>query len=453
MTEVATGTDLADLVDRVVGWADDDEQLEAYAVQGRDTEIRAYQGEVESFTSAASAGVGIRVIRDGRQGFAYAGSLELDVIADTLGEARDNAAFATPEDWVGLVEPDGVAPVELDLWSDSLAEVPDDRKIDLALELEAAAASADPRLSAVESADYADSLVEAAIATTSGVRDSAHRSGCYLSAFVLAADGDDTQTGFGFSVGRDLDDLVVADAAADAARRATQLLGATKPNSERLTVVFDPYVTAQLLGIIGGTLSAEAVLKGRSLFAERLGEDVAAAQVTLVDDPTDERFFTAGRLDGEGLATRRNDLIVDGELRRFVHNGTTARRMDTASTANAVRGGYASTPGVGCRALTLAPGSAGRDELIAGVDHGVLIQKVAGLHSGVNPVSGDFSTGAEGVRIDHGRLGEPLREFTIASTLQRLLLDIVAVGADVEFLPMSAAGQSVVIEGVTVSGR
>ncbi|MEM9036499.1 MAG: TldD/PmbA family protein [Actinomycetota bacterium] len=453
MTDVAIDTDLLGLADRIVGWADDDEQLEAYAVRGRDTEIRAYQGEVESFTSAESAGVGIRVIRGGRQGFAYAGSLDLDVIEETLSEARDNATFATPEDWVGLVEPDGVTPADLELWSDSLAGVSDDRKIELALELEAAASGVDPRISAVESADYADSMVDAAIATTSGIRDSARRSGCYVTAFVLASEGDETQTGFGFSVGRDLDELVVGDAAADAGRRATQLLGATKPESERLTVVFDPYVTAQLLGIIGGTLNAESVLKGRSLFAERLGEEVAAADVTLVDDPTDDRFFTAGRLDGEGLATRRNELIVGGELQQFVHNGTTARRMGTASTGSAVRGGYASTPGVGCRALTLAPGTQTRDELIAGVERGVLIQKVAGLHSGVNPVSGDFSTGAEGVRIEGGKLGEPVREFTIASTLQRLLLDIVAIGSDVEFLPMSAAGQSVVIEGVTVSGR
>jgi PmbA protein len=114
--------------------------------------------------------------------------------------------------------------------------------------------------------------------------------------------------------------------------------------------------------------------------------------------------------------------------------------------------GYSSTPGVGCQALALEPGSASQADLIAVIDHGLLVQGVSGLHSGVNPVSGDFSTGAEGLRIGDGALGEPVREFTIASTLQRMLLDVVAVGSDLEWLPMNAAGVSLVVADVTMSG-
>ena len=99
------------------------------------------------------------------------------------------------------------------------------------------------------------------------------------------------------------------------------------------------------------------------------------------------------------------------------------------------------------------PGTATAADLIAGVDDGVLVQEVSGLHSGVNPVSGDLSTGAEGLRIRGGEVAEPLREFTIASTLQRLLLDVVAVGADLTWLPMSAAGLTLVIGDVAVSGE
>ena len=103
-------------------------------------------------------------------------------------------------------------------------------------------------------------------------------------------------------------------------------------------------------------------------------------------------------------------------------------------------------------ATMLQPGTKTPAELIADVGDGVLVQEVAGLHSGVNPVSGDFSTGAEGLRIRGGAVGEPLREFTIASTLQKMLKDIEAVGNDLELLPMSAAGVSVVIRDVTLSG-
>ena len=108
---------------------------------------------------------------------------------------------------------------------------------------------------------------------------------------------------------------------------------------------------------------------------------------------------------------------------------------------------------MGCLALQLVPGTATQDELIAGVDEGVLIESVQGLHSGVNPVSGDFSTGASGMMIRQGRIAEPVREFTIASTLQRMLQDVVAVGGDVDWLPMRAAGVSLVISGVTMSGE
>jgi PmbA protein len=98
------------------------------------------------------------------------------------------------------------------------------------------------------------------------------------------------------------------------------------------------------------------------------------------------------------------------------------------------------------------PGTRSQDDLIAGIDLGLFVQSLTGLHSGVNPVSGDFSTGATGLAISGGSLGGPLREFTIASTLQRMLLDIVEVGADVDWLPMRAAGVSLVIADVTMSG-
>ena len=437
--------------DRIVAQARAGEQVEVVVGRGTSTEVRVYDGQVEQLASATSAGIGVRVVAGNRQGFAYAGSLDPEVMADTLAEARDNATFATEDEWLGLAEPDGVPVPELDLYRAGLSEVSTESKIDLALALERALRASDRRISGVDAADYADGVSEGAVVSTTGIRSASRDSSCYVSASCVAQDGDDTQTGFGFSVGRLPDDLDVESAAADASRRATRLLGATKPTSGRVTVVLDPYVTAQFLGIIGGTLSGEAVLKGRSLFAERLGEEVAAAGITLVDDATNPLAYSASETDGEGLASRRNVLIDGGVLQRFVHNAYSARRAGTTSTGNAVRG-FSSTPGVGCRALSLAPGTLTQPELLAEVGEGVLISSVSGLHSGVNPVSGDFSTGAEGLRITGGALGAPLREFTIASTLQKMLAEAVAVGADLEWLPMRAAGVSLMVRDVTVAG-
>ena len=445
-------SELLELASRVAGWARDGEQVEAYVARGRDTEVVVYEGEVESLSSAESAGVGIRVVSGGRQGFAYAGSLDLEVVEETLAEARDNAGFATADEWVGLAVPDGVEPAALDLWRDDLAALSADAKVQAALELERQVRGGDPRIRAVESVEWGDGAYESAIVTSTGITASSRRTVCYLVASAVAGADDETQTGSGYTVGRGPADLDPAAAAADAVERSTRMLGATKPRSAHLTVVLEPRVTASLLGIVAGTLDGEAVLKGRSLFADRLGEVVASPLLTLVDDPTDPDAYGATPFDAEGLATRRNVLIEGGRLERFLYNTYSARRAGTVSTASAVRAGYKSGPGTGARALVVAPGAVSRDELLAGVGDGLLVQTVSGLHSGVNPVSGDFSVGAEGVLIEGGVLGRPVRELTIASTLQRMLGGITAVADDLERLPSSAAGVTIAIDDVSMSG-
>jgi len=443
--------ELLAIADRIVAQARPGEQVEAYVSRGIETDVRVYEGEVEHFVSAQSEGIGIRVIRDGRTGFAYAGTLDAAAIAEVLDDARGNVEFGTPDEWACMAEPDGVDVVPQELWNEALAAYATDRKIELAKELERLTLATDSRIR-IDDSNYSDAAVESAVANTSGIRRAGRENGCYVSVSTLADDGDETQTGFGFSVGRSPDEFDLAKAAREAADRATRLLGATKPTSRRTTVVLDPFVTASLLSVIGGTLNGEAVAKGRSLFKERIGDEVANPIFTLVDDPTNPLAYTATDLDGEGLAARRNMLIEGGVLKAFTHNSYSARRMGTRSTANAVRGGYAGTPGVGCLALQLLPGVRDQQSIIADVDEGVLVQSVQGLHSGVNPISGDFSVGASGLLISGGAVGAPVREFTIASTLQRMLLDVAEVGGDVEWLPMRAAGVSLVIRDITLSG-
>lgn len=443
--------DLQAIADRIVAQAKPGEQIEAYIGRGGETSVRVYEGELEHFVSAQSAGVGIRVIKDGRTGVAYAGTLDESAISEVLADARDNVQFGNPDEFAGLATPDGVEPVPQKFWDEALANYPTDQKVALTKDLEQRALAADSRVR-TESANYDDGWDESAFATTTGIRISGRSNGCYVSVVTLADDGDETQTGFGFSVGDSPNDFNLDKAAREAADRATRLLGATKPSSKRTTIVLDPYVTSQFISILSSAFSGENVSKGRSIFADRLNEQVAVPSFTLVDDPTNKLAYTSTDIDGEGLAARRNVLIEDGVLKMFVHSSYSARRMKTRSTGNATRGGFAGSPGVGCLAMQVTPGSKSQAELIAGIDDGVLIQEVSGLHSGVNPISGDFSTGASGMTISKGVVGAPIREFTIGSTLQRMLLDIVAIGNDVDWLPMRAAGLSLVIRDVTISG-
>jgi PmbA protein len=444
--------ELLTLADTVVGWARDHEQVEVVAAHSRDTEVRAYDGEIEAFTSADSSGVGIRLVDGHRQGFAHAGTLDLDALAETLTDARDNARFSTEDEHVGLAEPDGVATAQGDLYDERLATTPPDDKIAMALELDRVVRSLDPRVFGVESVDYADSIATTVVVSTTGVRSVSRESGCSLAAYSLAGADDQVTTGFGFSVGRGIDELDLESTARDAVDRAVRMLGAGRAPTQRLAVVFDPWVAAQFLAIVAEMFSGEAVLKGRSPFADRVGERVAAPGLTFVDDPTDTRWFGATFADGEGLATRPTTLIADGVAQGFLHDSYSARSMGVASTGSAVRHGYASTPSAGSQSVIVTPGTSTPDDILRSVGTGLYVADVQGLHSGVNPVSGDFSTGVEGLMIRGGELAEPVKEITIASTLQAMLGAVTMIGADATPMPLEAVGLTLAIGDVTLSG-
>ena len=273
---------------------------------------------------------------------------------------------------------------------------------------------------------------------------------------MIAGDGDDSQTGSGFSVGRGFDGL---DPDRRRGRRgrpggpdARGDQGSVRPGRRWSSTGGWP---RRVLSVVSAALSGEAVTKGRSFFA---GTDRRAggrcrfspwSTIRPTRGPSARPTY-----DAEGLACRRNVLIDGGVLRGFVYDTVSASRAGTASTGSAVRGGFSGTPGPGCRALTLAPGPEGFDEdgVLAAVGEGLFVQSMTGVHSGVNPVSGDFSVGAEGLMIRDGRLAEPVREITVASTLQRMLQSVLAIGADLEWLPGIAAGQTLAIGDLQVSG-
>ncbi|MDQ1429812.1 MAG: PmbA protein [Actinomycetota bacterium] len=450
-----TDVDLLALARRVAGDARPGEQIEAYVLRSRDVDVKVFGGDVESLAVAEIEGVGVRVIIDSRQGYAWAGSLDPDVVTETVAEARDNAGFGSPDESYVLASPadyEGIAPPALDLWRDDVLAVPTEAKVALALELEAATKRADGRVRGVESASYGDAAIESAVANSLGVEVSTRRTVASCSAFAMAGEGTATQTGSGFSAGRAFADVDAQEAANDAAERAVRLLGAKQIPSTRLPVVLDPLVTRSVLALLGGALSGEAITKGRSLFVGREGEAVAGGGITLIDDPTLEVAFGAATHDAEGVPTRRLELIAGGRLDAFLHNVSTARRAGATTTGSAIRGGFKSPPGVGARALHLLPGELTAAEILASVPEALYVQSVSGLHSGTNPVSGDFSVGAVGLMVRGGEFAEPVREVTIASTLQRILHDIVHVGADLTWLPGGGAGMTLLVGDMSVSG-
>ena len=448
--------DLLALTRRVMDRAQADESLEAFALRKVETDIEVLDGEVDSLSRADTRGIGVRVIIDGRQGYASTAIVTDEGLRDVLEEARSNASVATPDEANVLPEP-AETPDVGQLARPGFDAVPVDEKISLGLSMERAARDADPRIRGIDVAKYGDVHVQVALASTRGLALTTERTDAWAYVMPMAADEDETQTGIGVTIGRAPSELDVETAGREGTERATRLLGAAKPESRRAPVVFDPYATASFLGVLSQALSAEAVLKGRSLFADRLGESVASDELTLVDDGLRPDGPATAPWDGEGVPQQTTALIEGGVLRSFLHNTWTARRTGdgATSTGNASRGSYRSSPGLAPTNLYLEPGRLDQRGILDRAGDGVYVQDVVGIHSGANPISGEFSVGITGLVIRDGELAEPIREATVASTIVDVLQAIRAVGSDLRFYPFGGAlgGSTVLVGEMAISGR
>jgi PmbA protein len=449
---VPDAAELGELCRAAVDAAEANEQVEAYAEEGRRTEASAYQGEVEGLEFAEARGVGVRVIVDGRLGYAYAADPTPDEVRETVAAARANAALSEADPGNGLPAVEPFEPLP-ELYEEGARAVSTDQKVALALDLEARTVSLDGRVTKVDTVRVGDAVSRVAIASTAGLLAEYARTDAWCVSVALAVEGDETQTGFAFRLGRSVEDLEREEVAAEAVERAVRVLGAVKPPSARVPVVLDRFAATSFLGVLAGALSAESVQKGRSLFASMVGEQVGSEFVNLVDDGRRLDGPASAPFDDEGVPTGRIDLFSGGVLNGFLHNTYTALREggDRRSTGNASRAGYRSTPGVGTSNFYLAPGLLSFEDILASAEGGVLIQDVTGVHSGANPISGDFSVGATGLRISGGALGQPLREMTIASTIPDMLKAIAGVGDDLRFFS-SVGTPTVLIGEMTLAG-
>jgi len=444
--------ELVDLCARAVGGAREGEDVEAYASAGQRTQVRVRGGEVESLTFADSRGVGVRMMAGSRVGYAYAADPDEEGVDELVQSARESVGFAEPDEGNVLPALGPLQPLP-GIYRENQSGVETSRKVSLALELERASVSVHPDVRKVEGAGYGDSVSWVAIASTRGAPLEYARTDSWVTVSTLAERDGETQTGFALALARGVDELDWEPVAREAAHRAARLLGGTNPLSERMAVILDPVAAASFLGVLAGALSAESVLKGRSLLAGRVGQEVAAGRVTLVDDGRLADGPAVAPFDDEGVPTTRTALIENGILRGFLHNEYTAAKTGESSTGNAGRGGYRTVPGVSPSNLYLQPGEKTPDELLGQVAWAVYVQEITGLHSGANPISGEFSVGATGLRVEGGTFSGALREMTIASTLLDVLGSVVAVGDDLRFpLGGGLGAPTVLIAEMTVGG-
>jgi PmbA protein len=425
---------------------------EAWAEEGTSRRIRVYGGEVESLSDAGGRGVGVRAFADGRSGYAYGTDVSEDGVRQTARAAREAAEVADPDEHDGLPDECGTTPVD-GLASDAVGDWSTEDKVGLALAVERAARER-PGVTQVENAVYSDAEGSVALANSRDFSASYEATQAWAYASAFAGEGSDLMTGLGVGLGRDPGALDPEAIGAEAAERALALVGARQPPSRRCPVILDAFVAASFIGFIGSMLSADAVQRGRSLFAGREGDEIADPVLALADDATDPTGPSSSPFDGEGSPTRQTPLIEDGRLLTFLYDTRTARKAGRTTTGNAARGSYRTPPSVGTTNLTLQPGARDLDGLFREAGEGLYVTEVAGLHSGVNPVSGTFSVGASGRLIENGEAGAPVRELTIASDLVSMLQGVRALGSDARWVPFggSVKAPPILIAEMTVSG-
>lgn len=445
--------DLLDIAEKALRDVTSGCETEIFISRRTELTAKVSGGELKEFSAGDNAGAGVRVVHHGRLGFASTTDLSPDGLRRVHEEARGNAIAGSAAGV--LPRPDGPVPHRL-LPADRPAANPPEI-IEAARSLENLTLASHAAVEQVPSAVVGQEVTRTAVASTLGVRAAHEHSDAYATASVLARRTADGQSGLGLSLGHSVCDLDLPAAAAEAAERATGLLGARKPATTEVPVVLDPLVTARLLVALAPAVNGEVHQHSSSLWAGRVGQSVASPVLSIIDDGTLADGPATAPVDDEGVPTQRTVLVGDGVLRGFLHSTESAARVTGErrhSTGNGRRTGFRIQPAVRPSNLLVAGTVTPARQIIADADGGLYVLDVLGAHSGINTVTGELSLGVAGRWIRGGELAGAVHEATIASTLDHLLGSVTAVGDDLRFFPLKHAvgGATLSCGTVTVSG-
>lgn len=424
-------------------------EAEACLMYNRVLSINVHKAQVETLKEAEEIGIGIRVIQQGRMGFAYSSDLSKQAVEEAVQDAANISAYMPSDPFNRLPEP-ASAYQTLPVYDASIHTVPLQEKIEMARETERAALAYDSRIKLVERAGYEDAEYISLLMNSKGLEAMARGSSAAIYISLAAQEEEDSQTGFAVMNRLKLGDLMPQQAGLEAASRAVRCLGARSISSGRMPCIMEPYVATRFLALLAPSLQGDAVLKGKSRFAGKIGEQLASPIVNIEDNGILEDGIASFPFDGEGVPSQRTPLIQDGVLHAFLYDCYAGRKAGKKSTGNGQRGSFRTLPAVGTTNLILQPGPLSPAELMKDLVSGLLITEVMGMHT-ANPISGDFSLGAAGILIENGRLARAVRGITIAGNLHQLLYDVEAVGSDLRFYGAKAA-PSIRLPSISVAG-
>lgn len=428
------------------------DESDAYIRSGVESNVTVRKQEVEKLIEAGSHSVSIRVIKDKRTAVCNTTDFTPRALDEMVRTAVELAKISEPDEFAGLPAKEDLATdmgASLRLYDERIESLTVEEMKDIVMRAEQAAFDFDPRISNSEGAEFGAERGQVVLANTLGFCGSFPYTGASFAVSVLADDSDGKkQSGFWFSADRMFHRLDSAeDVGRRAASRTVRKLGGRKVTTRQAPVVWEPMMTGALMGIIAGAANGEALFKRSTFLTDFEGKPLASPLVTITDDGTLAGKLGSRPFDGEGVTKRRNTIVAAGVFERFLFDSYYARRTGRRTNGSAVRAG--DSIGISPANLIWDAGTSSPDEIIGSVDDGLYLTDLMGF--GVNQTTGDFSRGASGIWIENGRLAYPVIEVNISGNLKEMLLDIDAVGNDLEWRA-GGASPTIRMAKMTVSG-
>ena len=427
-------------------------EYEVYYVDRESLGISVYKEEVEKYNLNNSAGLSFRGKLGDRIGYSYTEILDEDAIDMLVKKAKENVSAIENNDIQFIYEGDKEYK-EISTYYEALENLAPDKLINIAINMEK---------EAKKYCDKVESFSGCAISYSSGKYGIINSKGLnlknrsnLLTAYVvpIVKDGENMYDGCGYVVAKSLDEIDPAKIAKMGVDEALSKIGATSIPAGNYKVIINNEAMVSLLSTFAGIFSGDAVQKGLSLLKGKEGEIIASDIVNLVDDPHLKDGLASVAFDDEGVATVKTYLIQDGKLNTLLHNLKTANKAGVKSTGNGFKASYASPISVSPTNFYIEPGVNSLEEMTKKIDKGLIITDLAGLHSGANSITGDFSLAAKGFYIESGVKTHPVEQITVAGNFFTLLTDIEEVGNDLKF-PMSSVGSpSIMIKELSIAGE
>lgn len=425
------------------------DEFEIFFLSNLNTSIKIYQGKIENFSNNQNQGISFRGMVDGKMGYSYSESMEDEDIDFLINEVIENANCIESLD-KQFIYGEKVNYTDTITYSSAIENLDTDLVKDFLIKMEEYALSIDERVKKVNFCSFAMGSGEKIIKNSKGLELHSKENICYTYISVIAEENGVVKTGSHFQLGRDFSKFDYKELSEVAVKRALNKFGTITLTEVPKTCVIENLAFSSLLGAMSNIFSAEAVQKNISKLKGKLNEAVASSIITLVDDPFLKDGLANSSFDDEGVPTSYKEIIQDGILKTYLYNLKTAYKDGVSSTGNGVKGSYKGTVGISSFNLYIKPSDKSFDKVIENIKEGIFITDFAGLHSGLNTISGDFSLAGEGFYIKDGKIDKPLNQITISGNFFGLLKNIKDIANDIKFSFSSVGSPSIMVEGLKV---